>query len=142
MHSSRQGVSDRLARPLQRAFGPGGEGPDHLALKERIAADPAGVLGEPGLRLVAMEMRFPTADRIDVVLEDCYGRLVAVEIEVNCDADEIIGPLQCMKYRSLLAYGFDRDPLEVRMILAAHHVHPSVREKCIRYEIKVAEVGR
>jgi hypothetical protein len=140
--SSDTDVASHLARPFQGSFGPGGEGPDHLALKQRIAADPAVVLGETGLRLVATEMPFPTGDRIDVVLEDQYGRLVAVEVEVDCAADEVIGPLQCMKYRALLAYRFERDPLEVRMILAAHAVHAVVRAKCSRFEISVIEVTR
>lgn len=135
-------VAGRLAQPVHPGFGPGGEGEPHLALKERIADDPAGVLGEPGLRHVATELWFPTGDRIDVVLKDAYGRLVAVEVEVDCAADEVCGPLQCMKYRGLLAYRFNRDPLEVRMLLAAHSVHPAVQAKCNRFEIEVVEVSR
>ena len=135
-------VAVRLAEPVKTTFGPGGEGTPHLALKEKIATDPAGVLGELGLRHVATELWFPTGDRIDVVLEDSYGRLVAVEVEVDCGAEEVCGPLQCMKYRGLLAYRFGRDPLEVRMLLAAHNVHPAVREKCRRFEIQVVEVNR
>ena len=133
-------ISTRLARPLHPQFGPGGEGPAHLALKERIAADPAGALGEPGLRHVATELWFPTADRVDIVLEDRFGRLIAVEVEVDCGADEVCGPLQCMKYRGLLAYRFDRDPLEVRMLLAAHTVHPVIRQKCARFGIEVVQL--
>lgn len=141
--SSDADLATRLARPLPPGgFGPGGEGAPHLALKERIAADPSGVLGEPGLRHVATELRYPTGDRIDVVLKDRYGRLVAVEVEVDCGAEEVCGPLQCMKYRGLLAYRFGRDPLEVRMLLVAHSVHPAVRDKCKRFEIEVVEVSR
>jgi hypothetical protein len=75
------------------------------------------------------------------VLEDHHGRLVAVEVEVNCDASEVCGPLQCMKYRALLAYRFERDLREVRMILAAHSVHSDVRAKCGRYEIQPIEIA-
>lgn len=141
--SSDADLATRLARPLRPSgFGLGGEGAPHLALKERIAADPAGVLGEPGLRHVATELKYPTGDKIDVVLQDRYGRLVAVEVEVDCGAEEVCGPLQCRKYRGLLAYRFGRDPLEVRMLLAAHSVHPAVQEKCRRFEIEVVEVSR
>lgn len=139
--SSRAKLSDQLARPMSGGGrGPGGEQAPHLALKKRIAADPAAVLEEPGLRLVEMEMSFPTGDRVDIVLEDHHGRLVAVEVEVDCDANEVCGPLQCMKYRSLLAYRFERDVREVRMILAAHSIHPAVREKSTRYEIQPVEI--
>jgi hypothetical protein len=140
--SSRSDLSARLQRPFAGGGrAPGGEQAPHRELKERIAADPAVVLGEPGLRLVSMEMQFPTGDRIDVVLEDRHGGLVAVEVEVHCSAEEVCGPLQCMKYRSLLAYRFDRDPREVRMLLAAHSVHPEVQKKCERYEIGVVELA-
>jgi hypothetical protein len=143
LSSSDADLATRLARPLPPGgFGPGGEGAPHLALKERIAADPSGVLGEPGLRHVVTELRYPTGDRIDVVLKDRYGRLVTVEVEVDCGAEEVCGPLQCMKYRGLLAYRFGRDPLEVRMLLVAHSVHPAVRDKCKRFEIDVVEVSR
>jgi hypothetical protein len=123
-------------------FGPGGESAEHLALKNRIASNPAAVLREAGLRLIEKEMLFVTSDKIDVVLEDAYGRLVAVEVERDCGETETAGPLQCMKYRALLAYRFDRDPLEVRAILAAHSAHPVVRAKCARYEIEVVVVAR
>lgn len=49
----------RVANAPTPRFGGGGEGPEHLALKMRIAADPAGVLGEPGLALWDKEFRLP-----------------------------------------------------------------------------------
>jgi len=122
--------------------GPGGEQEPHRTLKLRVAADPAAVLAEPGLRHVATELRFPTGDSIDVVLEDSLGRLVAVEIEVDCGRDEVCGPLQCMKYRGLVAYRFGRDPAEVRMVLAAYSVAPPVAERCTRYSIEVKVVPK
>lgn len=140
--SSHTRISTQVAIGHQAPYGPGGESAEHLALKNRIASDPAGVLQEAGLRLVEKEMRFATTDKIDVVLEDDYGRLVAVEVERDCGETEVAGPLQCMKYRALLAYRFDRDPLEVRTILAAHSVHPLVRAKCARYEIQVVVISR
>ena len=140
--SSGADLAARRAQSSGRAFGgPGGEGEPHREMKERIAADPAIVLREPGLRHVETEMRFATGDRADVVLEDRFGRLVAVEVEVDCGPDEVCGPLQCMKYRGLLAYRFGRDPREVRMVLAARSVHPDVRQRCRRYEIEVVVLG-
>lgn len=140
MASSGSDLSGRLRTTFSQVRGGGGEGPDHLALKESIAANPSGFLEEPGLTLITVEMPFPTGDRIDVVLKDEFGRLVAVEVEVNCTADEICGPLQCMKYRALLAYRFDRDVREIRTILAARSVHRAVRQKCMRYGIEVVEI--
>jgi hypothetical protein len=122
--------------------GGGGEGPVHRTLKERIAADPETVLQEKGLRHVKTEMPFPTGDRIDVVLEDGLGRPVAVEVEVDCDHNELCGPLQCMKYRGILAYWLGRDPREVRMVLAAHSVHRAVADRAARAGIEIILVER
>lgn len=126
----------RLERGRQRPRGGGGEGPVHLALKNAIAADPSGVLGEPGLRLVQVEYAFgATGDCIDVLLKDAHGAYVAVEVEPDCPQDHVAGPLQCMKYRALLAYHFSREPEEVRTILVSHGIHEAVREKAGRYGI-------
>lgn len=121
-------------------FGPGGEGQEHRALKERVAEDPAAVLGEEGLRLYEKEMPLPTSDKIDVVLQDRFGRLVAIEVEVDCSEDELVGPLQCMKYRALLAYLFDRRPEEIRSILVAHSIHSDIQGKCENYSIETRVV--
>jgi hypothetical protein len=120
----------------RRWGGPGGEGPAHLALKLAIAADPEGELAEAGLRHWATEYELPTGDTIDVVLVDAYGRFVAVEIEVDCDRQEVIGPLQCMKYRAMLGYLFRRHPSEVRAMLVAHSIHDDVTAWSRGYEIE------
>lgn len=136
--ASSEGRDDeRLAatEAAARRGGPGGEGEIHKRMKELIAADPARVLGETGLQLVRMEYPFPTGDRIDVVLKDEFGRYVVVEVEPDCAADELAGPLQCMKYRALLAYVLGRPVAEVRSILVSRTIHADVRNKCQRYEI-------
>jgi len=117
--------------------GEGGEGPVHKKLKEAIAADPCAVLGEPGLELVKMEYVFgATGDRIDVLLKDRFGRYMAVEVEPACPADHVSGPLQCMKYRSLLAYHLDREPEEIRTCLVTHDLHEEVQKKSKKYGIQ------
>jgi len=123
--------------------GAGGEGPDHRALKERIAADPATVLGEAGLTLDTVEFPFRcTGDRIDILLRDKDKKFVAVEVEVQCDQSELAGPLQCMKYRSMLAYLFRRPLGEVRCILAAHEIAKELSLRCESFEIQTIVVAR
>ena len=116
--------------------GEGGEGEIHKAMKAFVAANPEDALGEPGLKLVRVEYPFPTGDRIDVVLRDRLGRYVAVEIEPACSEDEKAGPLQCMKYRSLLAYALERRVSEIRTVLISQSIHPAVDEKCLAYKIE------
>jgi hypothetical protein len=126
----------------RRWGGPGGEGPVHLALKTAIAADPEAVLGEPGLRHWRTEYELPTGDTVDVVLTDRYGRFVVVEVEVDCDHTELVGPLQCMKYRALMSYLHRRRPEEVRAFLIAHSIHDTVSDACSRYDIDCRVVLR
>lgn len=127
--SIRRGITGR------RWGGPGGEGPAHLALKSAIAADPAFHLSEPGLTLWETEYKLPTGDTIDVVLRDEYGRFVVVEVEVDCDATELVGPLQCAKYRALMSYLHDRPISEVRAILVAYSIDDDVKTRCSSHEI-------
>jgi hypothetical protein len=119
----------------RRWNGAGGEGPDHLALKSAIAADPTGVLGEAGLRHWATEYKLPTGDTVDVVLTDAFGRFVVVEVEVDCDATEIVGPLQCMKYRALMSYMYSRPIDEVRAMLVAYSIDEDVRARCLHHKV-------
>jgi hypothetical protein len=121
--------------------GTGGEGDVHRALKERIAADPSGVLGEPGLTLQEIEFPFRcTGNRIDVLLRDQDKRYIAVEVEVDFDQNHLAGALQCMKYRAMLAYFFKRPLQEVRCILVAHDIASEVNTRCATYKIETAVV--
>jgi hypothetical protein len=123
--------------------GAGGEGDVHRALKDRVAADPSGVLGEPGLTLKEVEFPFGcTGDRIDVLLRDQDKRYVAVEVEVDCDRNHLAGALQCMKYRAMLAYYFERPLVEVRCILVAHGIASEVKTRCAAFEIETTVVAR
>jgi len=123
--------------------GPGGEGDVHRDLKERIAAGPSAVLGEDGLSLYRVEFPFGcTGDRIDVVLQDKDKKFVAVEVEPECDRNHLAGALQCMKYRAMLAYYFERPLTEVRCILVAHKIASEVEARCAAFEIETITVER
>jgi hypothetical protein len=123
--------------------GQGGEGEVHRDLKERIAAEPSKVLEEDGLHLIEMEFPFGcTGDRIDVLLRDKDRKFVAVEVEVECDPYHLAGALQCMKYRAMLAYYFERPLAEVRCILVAHKIAPEVKARCDAFEIETMMVAR
>lgn len=114
----------------------GGEGDTHKLMKERIADDPGGILMETGLRLIKKEYKFITNDRVDILLEDKYGRLVVVEVEPDCAPGNEIGPAQCMKYRSLIAFETNREINEIRMILAAQTIADDIAAKSKRFSIE------
>jgi hypothetical protein len=142
MASARTDEVQRVARDASGSFCGGGEGPEHLALKKRIAENPAAALNELGLRLWKEEWLLPTMEKIDLVLKDNLDRFVAVEVEVDCDAAELPGPLQCMKYRAMLSYFFERPIEEVRCILVAHSIHRDVQLRCAHHSIEAKVVSR
>jgi hypothetical protein len=136
-----QAVTERDAATRTQAggwvgHGMGGEGPAHRALKLAIAADPVTHLGEPGLTHWATEYKLPTGDTIDVVLKDEYGRFVVVEVEVDCDEKEIVGPLQCVKYRALISCLYGHLLEEVRAVLVAYSIHDDARARCVKHTIE------
>lgn len=142
---SHQTIDDERLRQggSARRGGKGGEGPVHKRLKKAISENPSKLLEEGGLETFKEEYPFgATGDKIDVLLRDRYGRLVAVEVEPECPEGHMSGPLQCMKYRALLAYHFDREVEEIRTFLVTHALHSSVEEKATKYEIECKQIDK
>ncbi len=90
---------ERDARSAPRGYG---ESQAHLDLKEYVAANPSAVLGEPGVQLVRVERPFPTGDRADIVLQDRFGAVIGLEIEITVSSGDLTGALQAIKYRRML----------------------------------------
>lgn len=128
-------------KPHRSGAEPTGEGETHRQLKEKIAHDPAAVLGEDGLKLVKTEYEFITKDRVDVLLEDRFGRLVVVEVEPECLSGELIGPAQCLKYQALVAFETERQLTEIRSMLVATSISEDIVDVAKRHLIEPKEVG-
>jgi hypothetical protein len=79
----------------------GGEGPAHLALKRRIAAEP-DLVGASGMA-VETEARLLSGDSIDVLFTN-RRRALAVEVKSSrSDEDDVVrGVFQCVKYEAVL----------------------------------------
>jgi hypothetical protein len=119
-----------------------GESDAHRHLKEYIASNPSTILGEPGLRTVALEYLFPTGDRADVVMEDHAGRIVGVEVEVVVGEKQWEGVLQAIKYRYMLEPLTQRHPGDSRAFLVAYDIMPSMKKQCERYGVQCISVDR
>lgn len=81
-----------------------GEGPEHKALKARIAEHPE-LIGLPkAAGKGTIEYKLPSADLIDVLFEH-QGKRIAVEVKsrISDEADLARGLFQCVKYHALLA---------------------------------------
>jgi len=130
------------AGPPSRQGGPGGEGPEHRALKEKIAANPASVLGESGLTHVATEFGFQSGDRADIILGDAFGRFIGVEVEVEVDLADLSGVLQAIKYPRMYTLVAQRPFSEGRSFLVAHKISDEVKTLCRKYEVECFEVAR
>ncbi len=116
------------------------EGEMHKKIKELIASNPSIYLNESNLRFIKKEHIFETGDRVDILLQDQFGRFVVVEVEPECGKNNHIGSEQCMKYRSLMSFEHNRKENEVRAILASQKISKDVAEKAERYKIETKEI--
>ena len=92
--------------------GKGGEGPNHRALKLRVAREPDLVQKELREDIARTEVELLSGDRVDVV---CYAddRTVAIEVKSRDSdwADFRRGVYQCVKYQAVLrAQDIRHDP--------------------------------
>ncbi len=85
------------------AFGGGGEGPEHLALKNFICANPQLVGLKVGDLPGEPEYPLPSGDSVDVVFAQ-KRRIHAVEVKPAAASLEDVtrGLFQCVKYRAVL----------------------------------------
>lgn len=94
---------DEIVASAAKSRGRGGEGPDHRALKEYVAANPALVGLREDHALGELEYGLASGDKVDVVFTD-RRRKTAVEVKsrISSDGDVARGLFQCLKYRVVL----------------------------------------
>lgn len=99
----------------------GGEGPDHLALKEHVRTNPRLVGLTCGDAPGESEFCLPSGDSVDVAFLQ-KDRIHAVEVKPAGAADSDIarGLFQCVKYRSVLQAlaGYEHDRRKITACLA------------------------
>jgi RecB family endonuclease NucS len=122
---------------------PGGvESMEHRHLKEYVAGNPTYVLHEEGVRHLFTEYPFCTNDQADVVLEDKYGRIIGVEVEVAIDERNLAGMLQAIKYRYMLEVTHERSTGDSRALLIAYQISPGAKSACKKYNVEAVEVAK
>ena len=119
-----------------------GESREHLLLKSYVASHPENVLNERNIRTIKVEYPFPTGDRADILLEDEFGRVVGMEIEVNVSDNQFEGLLQAIKYRYMSELTTDRAPGDSRAILVAYEISQSMKLLCDKYHIQYIEIDK
>ena len=121
---------------------PGGvESKEHRYLKEYVAGNQTDVLHEEGVRYLFTEYPFCTNDQADVVLEDKFGRIIGVEVEVAIDEKNLAGMLQAIKYRYLLEVTYERSAGDSRALLIAYQISPGVKGLCKKYNVEAVEIA-
>jgi len=118
------------------------ESKEHLNLKNYIASNPSKVLKEDGVITIEKEYLFPTMDKADLVLEDYFGRIIGLEVEVNVENGQIEGILQAIKYRYMLELMKKRNIGESRAILAAYNISPKMKKICEQYKVECITVNK
>ena len=124
------------------SYGGGGESDAHRALKHYVAKHCSDVFGEDGLKWVHTEYQFSTGDRADIVLEDKYGRIMGVEIEVDVGKSDLTGTLQAIKYRWMLEVLRSCKHGDSRAALVAYTIDEEVKRISEAYNVECIEVSR
>ncbi len=85
------------------AYGSGGEGKEHRAIKEYICNHPESI-DIKNVNKAETEYNLPSGDRLDVYFEQKDGTRIAVEVKPSTSPDEDItrGIFQCVKYKAVL----------------------------------------
>lgn len=115
------------------------ESPQHKRLMSFLRENPDRL--EKGMRFKQEEYLFPTNDSIDLVFRDKRSRYVVVEVEVRVPKGRIAGLLQAIKYKYMLAVSLKLDFRDVRSILAATEIHPSVIAWCKEYDVEAKTIS-
>ena len=119
---------DDVVASATKSRGRGGEGPDHKALKDYVAANPALVGLRQGHPVGVPEYGLASGDRVDVVF--ATSRLkVAVEVKskISSDGDVSRGLFQCLKYRVVLEAqsALSKRPFDVSVVLVLGRDFPA-----------------
>lgn len=117
-----------------------GESKKHRLLKEYIANNPSKVLGEEGLKTIKLEYSFPTGDRADIVIEDQFGRIIGLEVEVSVGDNQLEGILQAIKYRFMLALMKGLKYIYTRSFLVSYNLSNDIKKICKEYDVEYFEI--
>ena len=116
----------------------GGEGDEHLRLKNLVAAKPE-LIGLPVASTATIEYGFLSGDRVDIKFDLPNGNAAVVEIETIVP---LPGAHQAVKYRALLEV--ERSEKlgsgHVEAILVAHVFNAETRELAKKYGIKLVQL--
>jgi hypothetical protein len=133
----------RNISPGVHGYGSGtGESREHLLLKIYVASNPETVLDEINVKTIKVEYQFPTGDRADILLEDEFGRVIGLEIEVNVEDNQFEGLLQAIKYRYMAELITERAPGDSRAILVAYAISQNMKLLCDKYHIQYIEIDK
>jgi len=125
-------------RQTRSGGGGSGEGAEHRNLKEKLAMNP--VLLGPGLRLVKVEHKFASGDRVDILLEDNNGVPVVVEVETYINPGNELGLWQAIKYKHLIAVERQILCQQARSILVAPSIPDDIKAKCDKFGVEPKEI--
>jgi len=108
-------------------LGGGGEGPEHLAMKEFVRDNP-GCVGLPiGFPHGTIEAPLPSGDKLDVLFH-ARSQMLAVEVKshISNDVDLERGLFQCVKYRAVMEAerGFKGGSYDLNAVLVVGRKFP------------------
>lgn len=131
-------ASQQRAKKTRRRYRKIGEGKEHKRLKEYLGKHPERL--ERGLEFECEEFCFYSGDRADLLFRDAFRNFVVVEVEPRIEKGEIVGLLQAIKYKYMLAVQGGINFRNVRAFLVAKRIHGSIKRLAKRYGVTTKEI--
>lgn len=120
---------------LSKRGGEGGEGKEHLQLKEYLATYPQNI-GIQAIKRPEKEHEFPSMDKCDILVELNGNRSAIIEVKVRLRGELIKGIYQLVKYRALLeAEKTHGGSYPVELHLAAYDIPKDIQEFARKFDI-------
>ncbi len=132
----------RVYSEMLERTGGGGEGKDHLKLKEYVAANPE-IIGLEKDSAPQMEYFFVSGDRADIVFGTGPDTWAIAEIKNGDPAELVKGIYQLVKYRALLqAEKGHGSPVQVDTVLVAYQIPSEISLFAAKFGIRCKIVRR
>jgi len=132
--------SSEKGKKNYRAYERREESPLHRRIKQELIANVENYFGA-GWRLWDEEFVYETNDRANLIaVDDSKTTYAAIEVETIVKEGDIVGLLQAVKYKYMLAVKLQIEFSAIRGVLAARKISPSVKNLANRYGIETLEI--
>lgn len=111
----------------------------HKGIKRYLIENAEALFGK-GASLFEEEYLYASGDSANLVFYLPPDKYLAVEVEVDVGQDDIAGLLQAIKYKYMFAVQENLLMEQVKGMLVARSLHPSIKARCSQYGVDSMEI--